>query len=106
MVQNHVLGSGKWFGTDLDHTGCIRNDLGQIKKMISKKSFWGDFAPKYAYGMVLSSGDSVVLGGEEVKFAPPFRFFVDIFFHVYRMNIIFVRLERAMFGEHFRYLEC
>ena len=56
MVQNHVLGSGKWFGTDLDHNGCIRSDFGQTKKMMSKKSFWGDFAPKFLYGMVLSSG--------------------------------------------------
>ena len=31
----------------------------KIEKMMSKKSFWGDFAPKYAYGMVLSSGDKV-----------------------------------------------
>ena len=47
-----------------------------------------------------------VLGGEEVKFAPPFWFCANIFSHVYHMNIIFVRLERVMLGEHFTYLGC
>ena len=28
----------------------------KLKKMMSKKSFWGDFAPKFLYGMVLSPG--------------------------------------------------
>ena len=31
MVQNHILGSGKWFGTDLDHTGCIRSHFDDKK---------------------------------------------------------------------------
>ena len=45
VVENHSLGSGKSFGTTLDHVGYkfIRNHLRKIEKMMSETSFWSYF---------------------------------------------------------------
>ena len=51
-VENYSLESGKWFGTNLDHSGSIRSNLRKIEKWCLELHFEANFAAKNAHGMV------------------------------------------------------
>ena len=53
VIKSYSLGSRKWFGTNLDHLGWIRNHLRRIEKWCFKPDFEANLATKNACGMVL-----------------------------------------------------